>query len=638
MAESPAHQHTSAAVIQRSFRRWIERCAAAETASGKNAEAADATNRQRLNVWAGTKAKDAKQRDLAKHNGSRQQYRSHLDWKAASRLAETQQKRAGAVQRGVRMRGWLPVGLAAVHDPVLGATLQSTMQVHKGDVVLVEKVRVAAAPTPTLTDLSTEAEQHACWEAQLDAYAAADAATKKRVSTLPAACARGPCGGCVRLTSIPPHSSVAPNTPVTSVCSVFLRTVERADVLADVRTNDDTSRQVLRMHQADAAHTLAPAEAVALGTFAAKHVGTDLAAAAKQVPLVFRGNAVQDRAGRAVLPIVGSLFSHSCNPNTIRTLDAPKPGEVEFVAARGIARREEVTVSYIGHQLWPRARRQEHLQLSKGFDCECVRCSQPDLEAPLPCPACSPIQTRPQGFHAPVHPARADAGAGTGSGSGSGRPGYIAHHPMVYTLNSGSSTAGRWVCDIDRGHVFSTDDLKAIPLPEGAPAQTYHGLLEYADNLGEGLSAAPAEMLDSDEATHFAQALLLVVGQYHWAAQTLNLRVLQSLSPDGSLGPWSLDRVQSAAEDAAEWVQEWLGLEPALYIGPAALLNTAAALIKANRVLPAVKLWKLVQQGTPAQSQVNATAGQLLAAVQGGVDAAAAELSGGGGGGGGSAK
>lgn len=608
-------EEAAARVIQHTFRKWLAACGTASAAAGKTAEGQDATNRKRLNEWVEQKVKDAKQKDLAKHNGSRQQYRSHLEWKAATRLAEAQQKRTRAVRggRSSSVRAWLPGTMAPVYYPHMGATLESSMSLQKGDVVLVEQVKVAAAPTPTLTDQSTDRERHECWSAQLAAFAAADATTRARVLKMHKSDTGG--GGA---SASPGEGAEAAAEGVGAGASGGAgEGGEGGAGIPPARLQ--RFQTILKSICAHADGPEDAAEAAALAAFAARHAGTELATAAKQVPLVFRGNAVQNAKGRAVLPIIGSLFSHSCNPNTIRALDAPKEGEVEFVATRGIGRKEEITVSYIGHQLWPRARRQEHLKLSKGFNCECVRCNQPDLEAPLPCPACSPLKARVQGFCAPQH------GASSGSSSkSSSRPGYIAHHPMVYTFNDGSATAGKWVCDVNREHVFTTEDLKAIALPEGAPAPTYHGLLAYADALGEGLSEAPVEMLASEEVVHYAQALVLTVGQYHWAAQMANIRSLQSLSPDGSPGVWSIDHVQSAAEAAVEWVRDWLGLEPAFYIGPAALLNAAAVLINAGRVLPAVKLWKLVLEATPAQSPVHATAGQLLATVQAEVDAASA--------------
>lgn len=87
---------------------------------------------------------------------------------------------------------------------------------------------------------------------------------------------------------------------------------------------------------------------------------------------------------RSALFARGSLISHSCVPNAAYGSHS-SPGKQIHTAIRQIYAGNEVTVSYgvgFGQDvLWstPTPQRQKYLLDTKGFECQCERCVQPDL-------------------------------------------------------------------------------------------------------------------------------------------------------------------------------------------------------------------------------------------------------------------
>ena len=100
--------------------------------------------------------------------------------------------------------------------------------------------------------------------------------------------------------------------------------------------------------------------------------------------MIFRGNAVQTGTGQVVLPLLGSLANHSCNPNTTRII-APGGATCEYVCTQAVKQGDQLTCSYIGHSVRPTEARQALLKATKGILCQCARCCGPDREAALPC-------------------------------------------------------------------------------------------------------------------------------------------------------------------------------------------------------------------------------------------------------------
>ena len=75
---------------------------------------------------------------------------------------------------------------------------------------------------------------------------------------------------------------------------------------------------------------------------------------------------------------VGSYVNHSCDPNTVLSLESRGHGARlrtvgKWLACRPVEKGEEVTVSYVD-TLLPVAARQEHLEFAYGFKCDCNRC------------------------------------------------------------------------------------------------------------------------------------------------------------------------------------------------------------------------------------------------------------------------
>ena len=237
--------------------------------------------------------------------------------------------------------------------------------------------------------------------------------------------------------------------------------------------------------------------------------GTEAAAV---IPLVFQGNSVQVSAQRVILPVVGSLFNHSCNPNTVRhylpsSARASPAGQVEFIASRDIRVGEELTIDYLGAKAWGRQRRREYLHLSKDFQCSCARCTRAagDREASLVCPGCLPVGENEQalvvreaGFCVPVDALAYDES----------RFGYITCVDHTEGWEGGDRITGKWTCSKNCAHTFSTADLQAMALPvhTGAPAGTYYELLEYAEKLAQELEDAEDETIASGagQQYHFA--------------------------------------------------------------------------------------------------------------------------------------
>jgi hypothetical protein len=208
----------------------------------------------------------------------------------------------------------------------------------------------------------------------------------------------------------------------------------------------------------------------------------------------------------------------------------------------------------------------------------------------------------------------ASGGGGGGSGTHNRKHGWIVHHATIYSVLEGRApTSDRWVCTNHPAHSYTKEDLEAMTLPEGSPASSYYTLLDYAEQLGTGINSAPDDVIAGSEVLEAVTALTLAVGTNHWAAQQLNIRVLSSLTETGGAGAWGVPYVESCTVAVLNWIEGWLRLEPALFLGPVTLLRTAAVLIAAEKIELAVRLWQLVQAGTPPQSQVFRVAGDMLA-------------------------
>ena len=81
----------------------------------------------------------------------------------------------------------------------------------------------------------------------------------------------------------------------------------------------------------------------------------------------------EDMAAHAVgLFLVGSMFNHSCNPNTayVANVDRAAP-RLAFTAARAVSKGTELCIAYHG----PHPHLRQILKNQYGFDCKCERCA-----------------------------------------------------------------------------------------------------------------------------------------------------------------------------------------------------------------------------------------------------------------------
>lgn len=100
---------------------------------------------------------------------------------------------------------------------------------------------------------------------------------------------------------------------------------------------------------------------------------SDPAALLKAAAAAMAGGTQGAPSGTAVYAL-GSMFNHSCEPNT--DVVFPRNNhQVSFVAATDISKHTELTISYIDTTL-DRASRQHALAFAYGFECKCVRCKE----------------------------------------------------------------------------------------------------------------------------------------------------------------------------------------------------------------------------------------------------------------------
>jgi hypothetical protein len=529
----------SAGKVQQCARSWNARRHVTARRWGKKAHAADEANRAKLSAWVeqqvGKKYPDnasASVVDVAVFTATlekRQNYRTTLEKKTAAKVADFQRKRAAKVKGGRdAIRNWLPPGVDVALDGKLGRMLVATRDYRPGDIVVVEKVALVAESNGVFTDDWSPKEQEQLFTSQVNAFAKADELTRRRVLGM--------------------HAKSA-SDELTTRLSLFAKKLGPSVPPTGTVTGPD---------------------------------------AASTIPRIFQGNSVQVNARTIVLPIVGSLFNHSCDANLLRQYSS---SSAEFIASRRIRVGEQLTIDYLGGKLWGRQRRREHLRLSKDFDCSCARCTRPegDRETSLVCPACLPVGenedaliVREGGFCVPIDVKPADES----------RFGYI-------TLMGGSncnSGAGEWKCSKNCAHVFSTSDLQAIALPTHteAPVGNYHELLKYAESLAQELEDATDETIASGVGQQYHLAIRMSVGVRHWASHVWPLRMLRLREAhpaeyactllgggeDDEEGGAPIGSEATAMTELCWWVGQWLKLDPALYIGPAALLDAAVELAR----------------------------------------------------------
>lgn len=78
---------------------------------------------------------------------------------------------------------------------------------------------------------------------------------------------------------------------------------------------------------------------------------------------------------RGLYPL-GAFLNHCCVPNARHYFN--NEGLMIVKAAASIAKDEEITLTYTDF-LWPTSLRWKYLKMTKGFECNCIRCSDPTV-------------------------------------------------------------------------------------------------------------------------------------------------------------------------------------------------------------------------------------------------------------------
>ena len=390
----------------------------------------DETNRARLASWVSDKLKEYDNNpSLATKRNAK--YGSRGEYRLF--LETTAAEKVVAIQRKralVSDERPVPEGLEVRHTPEYGNALYTTRQFKRFDCILVEEP--AGGPVKfngTIFDEMTEVELEEVWRAQLETFCRMQTTTKQRVLNMF-------------------HVSLDLGGPSASLHARLQNFANNPSIQADFASILPPSH--------DHVETPTPG----LNTIA-------------RVLLIFLSNACE-WGGQHALPITGSLITHSCNANATRMVKSPSEHLVEYIARRDLEPGELVTIDYLGAKFWSRQQRRECLFASKRFVCKCPRCMNPDFETAMVCPECFPLPRREHGFCLP--------------------PKFMADSPSTaedtgYIVQQSDDGTPEWVCTACHCK-FSTEELEAIRLPEGAPAETYLGLSTYAEQMVEEVGTA----------------------------------------------------------------------------------------------------------------------------------------------------
>ncbi len=85
------------------------------------------------------------------------------------------------------------------------------------------------------------------------------------------------------------------------------------------------------------------------------------------------GSALDSSSKGSAIYLMASLFNHSCEPS-VNVAFPRNNSTLVLTAARDIDPGEELTISYIDHEMGLSAR-QERLAFAYGFQCGCPKCS-----------------------------------------------------------------------------------------------------------------------------------------------------------------------------------------------------------------------------------------------------------------------
>jgi len=109
-----------------------------------------------------------------------------------------------------------------------------------------------------------------------------------------------------------------------------------------------------------------------------------------QLLSIYMTNGHSYRGTHTAIPLFGSKFAHSCDPNIgYSSMASDSDGALEYSLLRPIREGEIVCFSYLADLLeMPTTERRKLLEETKSFRCVCPRCSGPDDCRWISCPYC----------------------------------------------------------------------------------------------------------------------------------------------------------------------------------------------------------------------------------------------------------
>merc|ERR1719362_949047 len=241
---------------------------------------------------------------------------------------------------------------------------------------------------------------------------------------------------------------------------------------------------------------------------------------------IHRDDEVPGNASYTGLFVLGSKFSHSCEPNSSWSFS--KEGHLQYHAIRPIAPGEPFTFSYIGNGMnmivstLLRRRRLGALW----FVCQCSRCCAPDLARRMCCPKCGAAQCLP------VY-ANVDGLA----------PDWTCRHSPLHELVPDATT---WQC----GACAATVSAEELPLKAEE---------ELGDHVPRAMQGPP-ENADEDAAAlvQLRNQAITKLGENHWTTVLATFAWLQKsyvLLCKASIISFSEADLQGACSAVASWLQ-----------------------------------------------------------------------------------
>ena len=293
----------------------------------------------------------------------------------------------------------------------------------------------------------------------------------------------------------------------------------------------------------------------------------------RSVPMIWGARRMPMRRGGALLAIAGH-FPHSCD-GSVGCSEDSDGAHLEFRALRRIQRGEMLTLDYFPKPKFAgAAERRAELMSTRRFRCACVRCTQRDTVAALPCPACNPAA---EGHR-------------------------LAQSTMGYIARQVEDDCAAAACDTCTS-VFATADLEGLMRWEQQAVVLVHGMAAEVSR-----SRQPELLHERLRGLYFA--VLRLVGWKHWTVTMVRLMQLRSAMNKPGV---RASQIASLLGHLFRWFED-VHLDPVRYIGPDSVTAAATALRKCAGPLPmlAAQYYAAVQQSTPADTDRSLELARML--------------------------